>query len=117
MTLAGFVHEIRKLRNFVHPGVWAREHPKSTKFSKAAYNAVFEVFDVGTSWLLHRVHQKPEKADGASRANLIFRLHDLKHTDRMPILARMRSTPPSGGHLAGARMPSGLRDDEGASRP
>ncbi len=23
ITLAGFAHEIRKLRNFVHPGVWA----------------------------------------------------------------------------------------------
>jgi hypothetical protein len=34
MTVAGFVHEARKLRNFVHPGVWGREHPATTKFSK-----------------------------------------------------------------------------------
>jgi hypothetical protein len=56
-TLAGFAHEVRKLRNFVHPGVWAREHHGSTKFSKRAYDVVHEVFDVATSWLLHRIHQ------------------------------------------------------------
>ncbi|HUI22580.1 MAG TPA: hypothetical protein VLZ74_16285 [Methylocella sp.] len=55
-TLAGFTHEIRKLRNFVHPGVWAREHAP-TKFSKETYGVIIEVFDVATSWLVHRVHQ------------------------------------------------------------
>src|SRR5437667_6316789 len=30
-TLAGFSHEIRKLRNFVHPGVWARKHSNITR--------------------------------------------------------------------------------------
>jgi hypothetical protein len=60
-TLAGFSHEIRQLINFVHSGVWAREHPDTTKFSKGVYNAVYEVFDVATSWLLHRVHQSLRK--------------------------------------------------------
>lgn len=27
-TLAGFVHELRKLRNYVHPGAWAPERPE-----------------------------------------------------------------------------------------
>lgn len=55
-TLAGFAHEIRKLRNFVHPGVWARERAP-TKFSKENYGVILEVFDVATSWLVHRAHQ------------------------------------------------------------
>jgi hypothetical protein len=55
-TLAGFAHEIRKLRNFVHPGVWAREHTP-TKFSKKGHGVILEVFDVATSWLMHRIHQ------------------------------------------------------------
>jgi hypothetical protein len=65
-TLAGFAHEIRKLRNFVHPGVWARER-KPTKFSKASYGVILEVFDVVTSWLVHRVqqglHKRMQKED------------------------------------------------------
>lgn len=60
-NLAGFSHEIRKLRNFVHPGVWARQHPGTTKFSKGMYEAVAEVFDVATSWLVHRVHESLRK--------------------------------------------------------
>jgi hypothetical protein len=54
-SLAGFSHEIRKLRNFVHPGVWAREHHNTTKFSKGVYDVVLEVFEAATSWLLHQV--------------------------------------------------------------
>ena len=54
-TLAGFVHELRKLRNYVHPGVWAPEHPETMKFTKAVYNVVYEIFDVANSWLLQRV--------------------------------------------------------------
>jgi hypothetical protein len=61
-TLAGFAHEVRKLRNFVHPGVWAREHHNTTKFTKGVYDAVYEVFDVATSWLLHRVHESLRKS-------------------------------------------------------
>ena len=56
-TLGGFAHEIRKLRNFVHSGAWAREQQDTTKFSKRVYDVVFEVYDVAISWLLHRVHE------------------------------------------------------------
>jgi hypothetical protein len=56
-TLAGFVHELRKLRNYVHPSVWAPEHPKTMKFTKAVYGVAYEIFDVASSWLLHRVHE------------------------------------------------------------
>jgi hypothetical protein len=55
-NLAGFTHEIRKLRNFVHPGIWARER-NPTKFSKDVYDIILEVFEVATSWLLHRVER------------------------------------------------------------
>lgn len=60
-TLAGFVHELRKLRNYVHPGVWAPEHPETMKFTKAVYGVVFEIFEVASSWLLHRIHQSLRK--------------------------------------------------------
>jgi hypothetical protein len=53
-NLAGFAHEIRKLRNFVHPGVWARER-SPTVFSQATNDVIVEVFEVATSWLLHKV--------------------------------------------------------------
>ena len=56
-TLAGFAHELRKLRNYVHPGVWAPEHPDTMKFSKAVYSVVYEIFDVANFWLLHRVNE------------------------------------------------------------
>jgi hypothetical protein len=57
----GFAHEIRKLRNFVHSGVWAREQQDTTKFTKRVYDVVFEVYDVAVSWLLHRVHTNLRK--------------------------------------------------------
>lgn len=56
-TLAGFAHELRKLRNYVHPSVWAPERPETMKFSKAIYGVAYEIFDVASSWLLHRVHE------------------------------------------------------------
>ncbi len=56
-TLAGFAHELRKLRNYVHPGVWAPERPDTMKFTKGVYGVAYEIFDVASSWLLHRVHQ------------------------------------------------------------
>jgi hypothetical protein len=56
-TLAGFAHELRKLRNYVHPGVWAPEQPTSTNFTKHVYDVAYEIFDVANSWLLHRVHE------------------------------------------------------------
>ncbi|HTV07077.1 MAG TPA: hypothetical protein VME86_17035 [Acidobacteriaceae bacterium] len=55
-TLAGFAHELRKLRNYVHPGVWAPEHPETMKFTKGVYGVAYEIFDVANSWLLHQVH-------------------------------------------------------------
>jgi hypothetical protein len=54
-TLAGFVHELRKLRNYVHPGVWAPEHPDTIKFTKKVYGVAYEILDVATSSLLDRV--------------------------------------------------------------
>ena len=59
-TLAGFAHEIRNLRNYVHPGKWARERVP-TKFSKKHFDVIVEVFDVATDWLVHRVHQDLKK--------------------------------------------------------
>jgi len=56
-NLAGFVHEIRDLRNYVHPGKWAPEHAHTTKFTKTTYAVSSEVIEVATSWLQHRVHE------------------------------------------------------------
>jgi len=42
-TIAGFAHEIRKLRNFVHPGVWAAERSDSTRFNKATFEVAYEI--------------------------------------------------------------------------
>ena len=53
-TIAGFVHELRKLRNYVHPGVWAPERPHTMKFTKGVYDVAYEIFDVANSWLIHR---------------------------------------------------------------
>jgi hypothetical protein len=58
--LAGFVHEARECRNYVHPGKWARER-KPLKFSKGVYGVVLEIFEVATSWLLHRIEQSLRK--------------------------------------------------------
>lgn len=60
-ALAGFVHELRNLRNYVHPGVWAPEKPTTLKFTKAVYNVAFEIFDVANSWLLHHVNENLRK--------------------------------------------------------
>lgn len=56
-NVAGFVHELRKLRNYVHPGVWAPERPSTMKFTKVVYDGVYEIFDVANSWLIHRIHE------------------------------------------------------------
>ncbi len=61
-TLAGFSHEIREVRNLVHPGKSARERAGMMKFTKGVYEVVYEVFDVATSWLRHRVEQNLLKA-------------------------------------------------------
>jgi hypothetical protein len=59
-NLAGFVHELRNLRNYVHPGVLAPKL-KPLKFTKGVFNVVFEIFDVANSWLLHYVEQSLRK--------------------------------------------------------
>jgi hypothetical protein len=47
--VAGFTHEVRKLRNFVHPSRMAMERGDPTNFSKGVYDVVHEVFDVSSS--------------------------------------------------------------------
>lgn len=61
-TLAGYSHEIRKVRNYVHPGVWARDRVNPLRFTKGIYGVVDEVIDVANSWLLHRVERSLSKA-------------------------------------------------------
>lgn len=56
-TLAGYSHEIRKVRNCVHPGVWSRDHSDPLRFTKRIYGVVYEVIDVANSWLLRRVEK------------------------------------------------------------
>lgn len=55
-NVAGFVHELRNLRNYVHPGVLAPKQ-KPLRFTKGVFNVVFEIFEVAHSWLLHRVEE------------------------------------------------------------
>ena len=55
-NLAGFVHELRELRNYVHPGVWAPER-EPQKFTKVVFDAVFEIFEGANNWLLDHVHR------------------------------------------------------------
>lgn len=54
-TLAGFAHEIRKLRNFVHPGVWAAERTGTTRFNRSTFEVVYEIYEVANSWIVHQV--------------------------------------------------------------
>ena len=61
-TLAGYSHEIRKVRNYVHPGVWANDRRNPLKFTKGVYGVADEVIDVANSWLLHRVEKDLLKA-------------------------------------------------------
>jgi hypothetical protein len=73
-TLAGFVHELRKLRNYVHPGVWAPEHPDTLKFTKAVYAVVYEIFDVETLGFFiacTRVSDKLAESKGRCRHSLL----------------------------------------------
>jgi hypothetical protein len=55
-NVAGFVHELRELRNYVHPGVRAPKE-KPLIFTKGVFDAVFEIFEVANDWLLHHVHK------------------------------------------------------------
>jgi hypothetical protein len=61
-TLAGYSHEIRKVRNYVHPAVWASDRANPLKFTKGVYGVVDEVIDVANSWLLHRIEKDLLKA-------------------------------------------------------
>jgi len=55
-NVAGFVHEVRNLRNYVHPRVLApKEMPG--RFTKGVFNVVFVIFEVANSWLSHRVEK------------------------------------------------------------
>jgi|SRR5271156_3817716 hypothetical protein len=56
-TVGGFSHEIRRARNFVHPGVWVRERTNPLKFTKGIFGVVYEVAEVANSCLLHRVEK------------------------------------------------------------
>ena len=56
-NVAGFVHELRKMRNYVHPGVWAPERKGTTKFTKRLAMAALEIFEVAHDWLLHHVEK------------------------------------------------------------
>lgn len=56
-TLAGFAHEIRQVRNYVHPAVWSGDRSKPLKFTKGVHGVVREVIEVANSWLLHRVQK------------------------------------------------------------
>lgn len=56
-TVAGFAHEVRKVRNFIHPGAWARQRSEPLRFTKGVYGVVNEIIDVSNSWLLHRLEK------------------------------------------------------------
>ncbi|MFI5092977.1 MAG: hypothetical protein ACHQIK_06010 [Candidatus Acidiferrales bacterium] len=77
-TVAGFSHEIRKVRNNVHPGVWARDRADPIRFTKGVYGVVDEVIDVANSWLLHRIEKnllktmkREDRKKTASAANVV----------------------------------------------
>jgi hypothetical protein len=59
-NLAGFVHELRDLRNHVHPGLLAPKK-RPVKFTKGVFNVAFEIFEVANSWLLHYVEKSIRK--------------------------------------------------------
>jgi hypothetical protein len=60
--IAGFTHEVRKVRNLVHPGQWANRHWNAMKITKRMYGVTYEVFDVASSWLLQGVERDLLKA-------------------------------------------------------
>ncbi len=76
-TLAGYSHEIRKVRNYVHPAVWASDRTNPLKFTKGVYGVVDEVIDVANSWLFHRIerdllkaiNRKEKKRDGRAASD------------------------------------------------
>ncbi|MGA2168771.1 MAG: hypothetical protein ABSG62_11210 [Terracidiphilus sp.] len=56
-TFAGYSHEIREVRNYVHPTVWANDRTNPLKFTKGVYGVVDELIDVANSWLFHRIEK------------------------------------------------------------
>lgn len=56
-TLRELAHEVRNIRNLVHPGKWARELKSAEKVNRKLYEAVYEICDLATSWLLHRINE------------------------------------------------------------
>ncbi len=61
-NLAELAHQSRLIRNLVHPGVWARERSGTTKPDRHMYAAVYDVFEIANSWLLHRVEKSLRRA-------------------------------------------------------
>jgi len=61
-NLAGYSHEIRKVRNYVHPAVWANDRRNPLKLTKRVYGVVDEVIEVANSWLLDRIERDLLKA-------------------------------------------------------
>jgi hypothetical protein len=66
-TIGGFAHEIRKVRNYVHPGEWARSRSEPLKFGKVVYGVVDEVTDVANSGLLGRLEKSDSRVKGARK--------------------------------------------------
>ena len=50
-NITELTHQVREIRNLVHPGQWAREPSAGTRIDKELYESVY---DVG-SWLLYRI--------------------------------------------------------------
>lgn len=67
--VAGFTHEVRKVRNLVHPAQWAKERTPM-KITKGVYEVSYEILEVTNSWRLHRIEQgllKSMKAEVRSK--------------------------------------------------
>lgn len=64
-TVGGFAHEIRLVRNNVHPGEWVRGRP--LRFSKNVFGVIDEVVEVANSWLLHRLSKSNTRASKRKR--------------------------------------------------
>jgi hypothetical protein len=68
-TLAGFVHRLRDLRNYVHPGVLAPK-VKTVKFTKGVFTVVFEIFRSSQFVALTPRREEHSSKDGTGRDTL-----------------------------------------------